>query len=79
MQRTQLFAFILTAMVAASLSPSALGQRTPLAEGVTKICAIDFNKDAKRPARVEDTALPCLQQAANLLKTTPGIKLLNAA
>jgi hypothetical protein len=44
-------------------------------EGVAKVCSIDFSKDAKRPARVEDSSLLCLQQAANLLKENPDIKL----
>jgi hypothetical protein len=54
---------------------SSLAQRTPLAPGVERVCAIDFNKDPKRLARVEDTALACLEEAANKLKATPNIKL----
>jgi hypothetical protein len=50
-------------------------QRTPLPAGAEKICSISFNKDPKRPARVEDSALPCLQEAAEKLKQTPQIKL----
>jgi hypothetical protein len=50
-------------------------QRTPLPAGVEKICSISFNKDPKRPARVEDSALPCLQEAAEKLRQTPQIKL----
>jgi len=50
-------------------------QRLPLAAGVEKVCTIDFNKDPKLPARVEDGALPCLEQAAKRLKDTPNIKL----
>jgi hypothetical protein len=57
------------------MSLTALAQRLPLAAGVERVCAINFDKDARRPARVEDSALPCLEQAANKLKTTPGIKL----
>jgi len=53
----------------------ASAQRTPLAPGVEQVCAIDFSKDAKRPARVEDSALPCIERAANKLKTTSNIKL----
>jgi hypothetical protein len=50
-------------------------QRLPLAEGVEKVCAINFDLDSKLPARVEDSALPCLEQAAKKLKDTPNIKL----
>jgi hypothetical protein len=50
-------------------------QRLPLASGVKQVCAIEFTKDEKLPARVEDSALPCLEQAAKILKDTPNIKL----
>ena len=74
MRRTSHLAqLMITALLCAA--SSSLAQRTPLAPGVERVCAIDFNKDAKHPARVEDSALPCLQEAANKLKTTPNIKL----
>jgi hypothetical protein len=50
-------------------------QQLPLAPGVEKVCAINFDKDERLPARVEDAALPCLEQAARKLKDTPNIKL----
>ena len=50
-------------------------QRLPLAAGVEKLCSIDFNKDPKRPARVEDSASPCLKQAADTLKEHSDLKL----
>lgn len=50
-------------------------QQLPLAPGVEKLCSIEFDKDSRRPARVEDQALPCLEQAAKKLKDFPGIKL----
>jgi hypothetical protein len=56
-------------------SSSSLAQQLPLAPGVEKLCSIDFNKDSKRPARVEESALACLEQAAKKLKDTSGIKL----
>ena len=49
-------------------------QQLPLAPGVEKVCVINFDKDAKLPARVEDSALPCLEQVARKLKETPSIK-----
>lgn len=50
-------------------------QQQPLANGVEKLCSISFAKDSRRPARVEDNALPCLDQAAKRLKGDPEIKL----
>jgi hypothetical protein len=67
--------FVKTAIVVGALSACLQAQRLPLAAGVEKVCAIDFNLDSKLPARVEDLALPCLEQAARKLKDTPNIKL----
>jgi hypothetical protein len=50
-------------------------QRLPLAPGVQKVCTIEFTHDEKLPARVEDSALPCLEQAAKTLKENPNVKL----
>jgi hypothetical protein len=46
-----------------------------LPPGVERLCSIQFDKDEKRPARVEDGALPCLEQAAAVLKQRPDRKL----
>jgi hypothetical protein len=54
---------------------AAKGQTTPLPAGVDKVCVIQFDKDTRRPARVEDSALACLDQAARLLKASPERKL----
>jgi hypothetical protein len=43
--------------------------------GVEEVCAISFDKDSLRPARVENSALPCLKQAAARLKSSPDRKL----
>jgi hypothetical protein len=43
--------------------------------GVEKLCSIQFDKDARRPARVEDGALPCLDEVAKTLKQRPDRKL----
>jgi hypothetical protein len=50
-------------------------QRLPLSPAVKLVCEISFDKDAKRPARVEDGALDCLQKAAQLLQGSPRQKL----
>jgi len=65
---------LLTALATLSAA-SASSQRLPLAAGVDKVCSIDFDKDSKRPAKVEDAALPCLEQAAKVLKDNPNVKL----
>ncbi|MGA3226718.1 MAG: hypothetical protein ABSC65_23335 [Acidobacteriaceae bacterium] len=46
-----------------------------LPAGVEKLCSIQFDKDAKRPARIEDSALPCLDEVASTLKQRPDRKL----
>lgn len=43
--------------------------------GVEEICSIAFDKDALRPARVENSALTCLEQGAQRLKASPDRKL----
>ena len=57
------------------LAGAAEAQITPLPNGVEKLCSIQFDKDAKYLARVEDSALPCLQQAAKNLSENPAKKL----
>jgi len=59
---------------------TAVGAQPPppkliLPPGVEKLCSIQFDKDAKRPARVEDGALPCLDEVAKTLKQRPDRKL----
>jgi hypothetical protein len=46
-----------------------------LPAGVEKLCSIQFDKDVRRPARVEDSALPCLEEVASTLKQKPDRKL----
>jgi len=50
-------------------------QQLPLAPRVKLVCSISFTQDEKFPARVEDSALPCLELAAKTLKQNPNIKL----
>jgi hypothetical protein len=55
------------------------GKQSPpkliLPAGVEKLCSIQFDKDDRRPARVEDSALPCLTEIAQILKERPDRKL----
>ena len=62
------------ALLAANDTNDLKAQRLPLAPGVEKLCSMEFDKDTRRPARVEDQALPCLEQTAQKLRDTPGIK-----
>jgi hypothetical protein len=50
-----------------------------LPTGVEKLCTIQFDQDQLRPARVEGSALPCLQQVAKILKERPDRKLVLVA
>ncbi|QMV19757.1 hypothetical protein GOB94_14425 [Granulicella sp. 5B5] len=61
---------VLTLPVAA-----AIGQTTQLPTGVERICSISFDKDTRRPARVENSALPCLKEGVAVLRQHPGLKL----
>jgi hypothetical protein len=76
------------ACLSAVLAPSIQGQKASapvdkqppprkliLPAGVEKLCSIQFDKDEKRPARVEDSALPCLNEVAKTLKQRPDRKL----
>lgn len=50
-------------------------QAQSLPADVEKVCSIRFDKDTKRPARVEDSALSCLKEAAKRLRENAGVKL----
>jgi hypothetical protein len=76
------------ACLSAVLAPSIQGQKASapvdkqppppkliLPAGVEKLCSIQFDKDERRPARVEDSALPCLNEVAKTLKQRPDRKL----
>jgi hypothetical protein len=52
------------------------GQTASTEPEVEKLCAIHYDKDTRRPARVEDSALSCLDEAAKRLKSRSDLKLL---
>jgi hypothetical protein len=54
---------------------SALGQTATSPPGIEKLCSIQFDKDTKRPARVENSALACLNEAAQRLRDRSDVKL----
>jgi hypothetical protein len=54
---------------------SGLPAKLVLPSGVEKLCSIQFDQDEKRPARVEDSALSCLNAVAKTLKERPDRKL----
>jgi hypothetical protein len=59
----------------AGISAGVPGNTVPLPSSVESICTIHFDKDTKRPARVEDSALLCLSKAAQKLQDRPDVKL----
>jgi hypothetical protein len=60
---------------AAIPSPAQVRHKPAPPAGVEEVCSIAFDKDPLRPARVENSALPCLQQAAQRLTASPDRKL----
>jgi hypothetical protein len=54
---------------------NAFGQTPSVPPEVEKFCVIQFDQDTKRPARVEDSGLPCLNEAAKKLRERPEVKL----
>jgi len=58
-----------------SSSAGAEAQVALLPAGVEKLCAIQFDQDQKRPARVEDSALPCLELAMKRMTADATVRL----
>ncbi len=54
---------VVLAAILGCVVQQAHAQRLPLANGVQKVCALYFNKDATHSASVENDALPCLKQS----------------
>jgi hypothetical protein len=53
----------------------AIAQTEQLPAGVERLCTIQYDKDDLRPARLENSALPCLKEAAKRLKASSDRKL----
>ena len=53
----------------------ATAQVMPLPVGVEKLCVIQFDRDQKHPARVEDSALPCLELAVKRMTADATVRL----
>jgi hypothetical protein len=73
-QFARCFRLAAIAVAIAALPLGSRGQR-PIPPGVEKICVIKFSKDTEYPARVEDSALACLNEAADKLKKNLQLKL----
>jgi len=58
-----------------SMPGGAQSHAPSLPAGVERICSIRFDKDLKRQARVEDSALSCLEDAMKRLRANPNVKL----
>ena len=50
-------------------------QKPGSSAGAHEICSIEFSKNSVRPARVQNNAFPCLEQAARFLREHPDRKL----
>jgi hypothetical protein len=62
-------------VVLLTVAAKAQGQPNPLPPGVEKIGVILFDNDKVRPARVENSALPVIEEAVKRLKQSPDKKL----
>lgn len=62
-------------VVLLTVAAKAQGQPNPLPPGVEKIGVILFDNDKVRPARVESSALPVIEEAVKWLKQSPDKKL----
>jgi len=69
------FIYLAGAAFILSIASQNAGAQKALPSGVEKVCSIQFDKDTRRPARVEDSAVPCLEEAVKRLKTNPNVKL----
>lgn len=74
LHKTAALATILVLASAAPLASQVRHKPVP-PTGVEEICSIAFDKDPLRPARVENSALPGLKEAAKRLSASPGSKL----
>jgi hypothetical protein len=66
---------VLLALMFASGTLISQSGAPPLSQGIVRVCTIYFDKDAQRPARVEDSAQPCLTSAKKALLALPSGKL----
>jgi hypothetical protein len=65
----------LATICAVGTAEDASAQTLPLPSGVEKVCTIEFDEDTRRPARVDDSALPCPKTATKQLKRWSDVKL----
>jgi hypothetical protein len=66
-------AIVLCALFGTSANPLVKSASVPV--GVERLCAIQFDRDVKRPARLQDEALPCLEEAAKRMEADTAVKL----
>ena len=66
MPKTSHLHLLAALLIAAGYQPKSVSQTT-----FTRICSIAFDQDAKRPARVENQALPCLRKGERALAQQP--------
>ena len=56
-------------------SVTAQSQASSLPAGVEKLCSIQFDRNVRRPARVEDSAFHCLEKAVKRMSADVAVKL----
>jgi hypothetical protein len=66
---------VMFTLTSAVFLPAQGRQKPAPPAGTEEVCSIAFDKDALRPARVENGALPCLEEATKRLKASPNRKL----
>lgn len=66
---------VLAVLTAIPRDASAQQTQANISAEVQQLCTIPFDRDELRPARVENRALPCLQQGAAALREHPDRKL----
>ena len=66
---------VMFALTSALVLRAQVRQKHAPPTGVEEICSIVFDKDVLRPARIENGALPCLEQAVKRLKASSDRKL----
>jgi hypothetical protein len=74
-RHTSINVAIVLALASVISLPAQIHQKPAPPAGVEELCPIAFDKDALRPARVENSALPCLEEAVKRLNASPDRKL----
>ena len=75
LRRTQAVLALTVTFASALVSLAQTRNKPAPPSGVEEVCSISFDQDSVRPARVENSALPCLKEAVKRLKERSDRKL----